>query len=146
VIVFRAPTSPNRDFIKRIIGLPGDTVLIDSNEGTVQVNGKLLDEPYIQGRTNCTQSTTPTCTFNVPPAGSSGARDTCGSDECFFVLGDNRQNSSDSRGGWFVPRENIIGKTLITYWNEGSPNIGLAPNHSVGSAEDDGANTGAGGD
>lgn len=144
VIVFRAPTSPNRDFIKRIIGLPGDTVLIDSTAGTVQVNGKLLDEAYIQGRTNCTQSSSSKCTFNVPPAGSGAARDACGSDECYFVLGDNRQNSSDSRGGWFVPRENIIGKTAITYWNEGSPNIGLAPNHSITFADEE-ASTGAGG-
>jgi signal peptidase I len=141
VIVFRAPTSPNRDFIKRIIGLPGDTVQIESDVGAVQVNGNLLDEPYIQGRTQCTDSST-VCTFNVPPAGSDAARDECGSDECFFVLGDNRQNSSDSRTGWFVPRENIIGKTLITYWNEGSPNIGLAPNHSVTFADDE-ADSGA---
>jgi signal peptidase I len=145
VVVFRAPTSPNRDFIKRIIGLPGDTVLIDGSEGTVQVNGKLLDETYIQGRTQCTQSGSPTCTFNVPPADSDAARDACGSDECYFVLGDNRQNSSDSRGGWFVPRENIIGKTLLTYWNEGSPSIGLAPNHSVTFADDE-ADSGAGGE
>lgn len=137
VIVFRAPTSPKRDFIKRIIGLPGDTVIIDGNEGTVEVNGKMLDEPYIQGKTFCTQSSTPTCTFNVPPAGTDAAHDSCGSDECYFVMGDNRQNSSDSRGGWFVPRENIIGKTLITYWNEGSPNIGLAPNHSITYADDE---------
>jgi len=137
VIVFRAPTSPNRDFIKRVIGLPGDTVEIDSTSGTVTVNGAQLQEPYIQGRTACTQSAKPTCTWNVPPAGSAAAHDTCGSDECYFVMGDNRQNSSDSRGGWLVPRENIIGKTLITYWNEGSPNIGLAPNHTITSANDE---------
>lgn len=131
VVVFRAPTNPNRDFIKRIIGLPGDTVIIDSETGGVQVNGKALSEPYIQGRTQCTQSNTRVCTFNVPPAGSGASFDECGSEECYFVMGDNRQNSSDSRGGWLVPRENIIGKTLITYWNEGSPNIGLAPNRSI---------------
>jgi signal peptidase I len=136
VIVFRAPTNPNRDFIKRIIGLPGDTVVIDSTNGEVQVNGNLLDEPYIQGRTQCTAGQETLCTFNVPPAGSAAARDECGADECFFVLGDNRQNSSDSRGGWMVPRENIIGKTLITYWNEGSPNIDLAPNHSISYADE----------
>jgi hypothetical protein len=51
-------------------------------------------------------------------------------------MGDNRQNSSDSRQDWLVPKENIIGKALITYWHEGSPNIGLAPNHHVGMAEE----------
>jgi len=136
VIVFRAPTSPNRDFIKRIIGLPGDTVQIDSASGQVTVNGKTLDEPYIQGRTQCTQSPGSKCTFNVPLAGTPQAHDTCGSDECYFVMGDNRENSSDSRGGWMVPRENIIGKTLVTYWNNGSPSFDLAPNHSITYADD----------
>jgi signal peptidase I len=144
VVVFRAPTNPNRDFIKRIIGLPGDTVVVNGTNGEVQVNGKVLDEPYIQGRTACTQSSEDNiCTFNVPPPGSAVAFETCGSAECYFVLGDNRQNSSDSRGGWYVPRENIIGKTLITYWNEGSPSIGLAPNHSVSYADDE-ADAGSG--
>jgi signal peptidase I len=137
VIVFRSPTNPNRDFIKRIIGLPGDTVSIDSTTGVVQVNGNALTETYIQGRTQCTQSGGAVCTFNVPPPGTGASYDECGSEECYFVMGDNRQNSSDSRGGWFVPRENIIGKTLITYWNEGSPNIGLAPNHSITFADDE---------
>jgi len=49
----------------------------------------------------------------------------------YFVMGDNRSNSSDSRQGWFVPEENIIGKALITYWYDGSPELDLAPNHEV---------------
>ena len=129
VIVFRAPTSPNRDFIKRVIGLPGDTIHIDPKTGEVDVNGQKLVEPYIQGTTQCTVSNT--CDWQIPAAGSAEAHDTCGADECYFVMGDNRQNSSDSRQGWEVPRQNIVGKTLITYWNEGSPNIDLAPNHSI---------------
>lgn len=133
VIVFAAPTSPTRDFIKRVIGLPGDTVTIDSASGAVSVNGKRLEEPYIQGTTNCNQQN---CTFVIPPAGSAEAKAQCGSDDCYFVMGDNRQNSSDSRQGWFVPKQNIVGKTFVTYWKEGSPNIGLAPNHSVSLAQD----------
>lgn len=128
VIVFRAPLSPNRDFIKRIIGVPGDTVEIQETTGQVLVNGQPLQEPYIQGTTGCAQS----CTWTVPAAGSQESRTSCGSDKCYFVLGDNRQNSSDSRQGWFVPKENIVGKALITYWHEGSPEINVAPNHSVG--------------
>ena len=131
VIVFRAPLTPNRDFIKRIVGLPGDTVEIQQASGIVNVNGQPLTETYIQGTTGCTQ----TCTWTVPEAGSEEARKQCGSDKCYFVLGDNRQNSSDSRQGWLVPRENIVGKALITYWHEGSPAINLAPNHSVGIAD-----------
>jgi signal peptidase I len=127
VIVFRAPLSPNRDFIKRIIGVPGDTVEIQESTGKVLVNGQPLSEPYIQGTTGCAQS----CKWTVPPAGDA-SRDACGSDKCYFVLGDNRQNSSDSRQGWLVPKENVVGKALITYWHEGSPEINVAPNHSVG--------------
>ena len=127
IIVFHAPESPGRDFIKRIIGTPGDTVEINPGAGKVSVNGSVLEEPYIQGTTNCNGS----CTFAVPPEGSQEARNQCGSNACYFVMGDNRQNSSDSRGGWLVPEENIIGKTLITYWDEGKVNVELAPNHSI---------------
>jgi signal peptidase I len=129
VIVFRAPLSPNRDFIKRIVGLPGDTVEIQESTGQVTVNGQPLTETYIQGTTGCAQGA---CTWTVPEAGSEESRKQCGSDKCYFVLGDNRQNSSDSRQGWLVPKENIVGKALITYWHEGSPEISVAPNHSVG--------------
>jgi signal peptidase I len=115
VIVFRAPTSPDRDFIKRIIGVPGDTVTIADAKGEVSVNGKPLDEPYIRGKTTCQNACGP---WRVP-------------EKSYFVMGDNRQNSSDSRQGWFVPEENIIGKALITYWHDGSPELDLAPNHKV---------------
>jgi len=131
VIVFRAPTSPDRDFIKRIIGLPGDTVEINEASSEVKVNGAALKESYILGTTGCTQ----TCTWTVPKAGTAESRQTCGSNDCYFVLGDNRQNSSDSRQGWLVPKENIVGKALITYWHHGEPELDLAPNHSVGIAD-----------
>ncbi len=124
VIVFRAPINLSRDFIKRIIGVPGDTVVIDRESGAVMVNGELIDEPYIGGETTCGGS----CGPWVVPEGA------------YFVMGDNRQNSTDSRQGWFVPEENIIGKALITYCSPytpapcpdgGGPDLGLAPNHKV---------------
>lgn len=96
VVVFRYPRDPNRDFIKRIIGIPGDTVQID--QGMVSVNGVLLDEPYInEGSTFSLEPRT------VPP-------------NSYFVMGDNRPNSSDSRNWGFVPEENIIGKAMFSYW------------------------------
>ena len=132
VIVFAAPTSTDRDFIKRIIGLPGDDIVIDEATGEVSINAVVLDEPYIRGRTSCGSA----CEIDIPAAGSQESFDTCGSSECYFVMGDNRANSSDSRQGWLVPKENIIGKTLITYWDDGGPELSLAPNHSVGEAEE----------
>ena len=115
VIVFRAPTNPDRDFIKRIIGVPGDVVEIEDTTGKVRVNGEALDEPYIEGQTACHGACGP---WQVP-------------ERSYFVMGDNRQNSSDSRQGWFVPEQNIIGKALITYWHDGNPELDLAPNHKV---------------
>lgn len=127
VVVFHAPTNPKRDFIKRIIGVPGDTVEIDRTVGSVRVNGDLLNEPYIQGTTSCTGQ----CSFEIPERDTRDSFAECGSDACYFVMGDNRQNSSDSRMGWFVPEENIIGKTLVTYWQDGGPDFSFGPNHSV---------------
>ena len=115
VIVFRAPTNLSRDFIKRIIGVPGDTVEIDRDAGKVKLNGEFIEESYIQGKTTCSSSCGP---WVVP-------------ERAYFVMGDNRQNSSDSRQGWFVPEGNIIGKALITYWRDGGPKLDLAPNHKV---------------
>ena len=115
VIVFRAPTNPDRDFIKRIIGIHGDTIEIEAPTGAVKVNGGPLDEPYIKGKTTCQSACGP---WLVP-------------EKSYFVMGDNRQNSSDSRQGWYVPEENIIGKALITYWHDGNPELDLAPNHKV---------------
>ncbi len=115
VIVFRSPTNLNRDFIKRIIGVPGDTVEIDKAAGTVMLNGQAIEEPYIRGETTCSNTCGP---WVVPEA-------------AYFVMGDNRLNSTDSRQGWFVPEGNIIGKALITYWRDGSPRLDLAPNHKV---------------
>jgi len=96
VIVFRYPRDPSRDFIKRIIGLPGDTVSISN--GVVSVNGSPLEESYINHGSNSDMEP------KVVPSGS------------YFVMGDNRPNSSDSRTWGFVPEENIIGKAMFSYW------------------------------
>jgi signal peptidase I len=97
VVVFRFPRDPNRDFIKRIIGVPGDTVQVDN--GAVVVNGVRLSEPYVLNDTGRTEEKAQT----VPP-------------HQYFVLGDNRNNSSDSRSWGFVPEKNIIGQAMVSYW------------------------------
>ncbi len=109
VIVFVSPTNPDRDFIKRVIGVPGDTVEI--RDGVVFVNEEPLVEPYITGRTGC-----PCGPWEVAPG-------------TYFVLGDHRNNSSDSRVIGAIREGSIIGKALFSYWPLSE--VGLAPNHSV---------------
>lgn len=94
IIVFEHPRS-DLNLIKRVIGLPGDT--IEVNSGQVSVNGVPLQEPYIQAPPTYSSSW-------VVPA------------DQYFVLGDNRNNSSDSHSWGFLPQENILGKALVVYW------------------------------
>jgi signal peptidase I len=95
IIVFHFPQNPQEDYIKRIIGLPGDQVKIDS--GKVTVNDTQLAEEYI--------SASPSYNGNWKvPEGS------------IFVLGDNRNQSSDSHQWGFVPASNVVGKAVLIYW------------------------------
>jgi len=95
IIVFHYPRNPNEDYIKRVIGLPGDTIKVAN--GRVIVNGMLLDEPYI----------------SAPPQYSSAWTVPEGQ---LFVLGDNRNQSSDSHSWGFVPTANVVGRALVVYW------------------------------
>jgi len=113
VIVFIPPTNTSRDFIKRVIGLPGDRIEITN--GRVYVNGALLDEPYPLNPG--TYSAGP---VTVPPGE-------------YFVLGDNRNNSSDSHSWGSVPAKDIIGKAWVSYW---PPQLmGLIPSYSYAAAK-----------
>ena len=96
VIITVFPKDPSRDVVKRVIGLPGDVIEIDS--GQVIRNGGRLDEPYVAHRD--------TRTFEavVVP------------DNSYYVLGDNRPVSSDSRHWGFVSDEHIIGRAWLSYW------------------------------
>lgn len=99
VIIFNPPFDSPHPYIKRVIGLPGETVEI--KDETVFVNGIALVEEYTMEPPNYTMSAT-----QVP------------ADE-YFVLGDNRNNSTDSHTGWTVPRDKIIGKAWFLYWPPG---------------------------
>jgi signal peptidase I len=95
VVVFRFPDNPEFEYIKRVIGLPDDRIEIAN--GQISVNGQALEEPYIQGNTNQPGM------WTVPASH-------------LFVLGDNRNNSSDSRSWGPVPVDYIVGKAIFVYW------------------------------
>jgi signal peptidase I len=97
VIVFRYPFDPSKRFIKRIIGLPGETVEIE--DGKILISGKVLDEGSYLPKDTFTQSM--------------GIQKITLRDGEYFVLGDNRLSSSDSRSWGPLPRKNIIGRVLF---------------------------------
>ena len=96
IIVFRYPPNPELDpYIKRVIGLPGEHILVE--DGKVFINGVRISEPYLETQTQQGGE------WTVPQ-------------ESLFVMGDNRNNSSDSRAWGVVPIENVIGKASMVYW------------------------------
>ncbi len=114
VIVFIAPPQPTQDYIKRVIGLPGDTITVQNT--TVIVDGVTLNESYVDPN-NQGNMYAPIINRHVPP-------------NEYFVLGDNRAGSSDSRAWGFVPRKNIIGRAAFVYWPLHENNDGFLPNVS----------------
>ena len=102
IIVFRAPVQPVDDYIKRIIGLPGERVMI--KEGKVFINGTVLEEPYLSSDLQTQASTIGEGNEIKVPSGE------------YFVMGDNRSNSTDSRRLGTIKRKKIIGRAWVTYW------------------------------
>jgi signal peptidase I len=105
MVVFRPPIAQDSpDWVKRVIGLPGDS--IDIHDGAVWINGQKLVENYTLGPSHAYELRTP---YKVPA-------------NCYFVMGDNRENSYDSRFVGCVPRENIVGTPVMIYMSlEASP-------------------------
>src|SRR6478736_4877695 len=113
VVVFKYPEEPERDFIKRVIGLPGET--IELKQKKVYVSGTPLDEPYVH--------------FLEPPGSGNSVSEVTSLDvrerygpvtvpaDHYFVMGDNRDNSQDSRYWGFLPRDYVKGKALVIYWS-----------------------------
>jgi signal peptidase I len=106
VVVFWYPVNPDQSFVKRVIGLPGETVEI--RKGKVFVAGKQISEPYLDSANNSSLGD-----LNLTE-GKSGH---------YFVMGDNRDNSSDSRVWGLVPEKYIYGKVFFRYWSPA--NIGV---------------------
>jgi len=103
VIVFKFEREPEKDYVKRIVGLPGDEVKVDNK--ILYVNGKAMNEPYVQHidpQVVLDRDSLPP--VKVPP-------------NHFFVMGDNRDNSADSREWGFVSRGQIRGRAMFIYWS-----------------------------
>jgi signal peptidase I len=104
VVVFEYPKDQSKDYIKRVIGLPGETVEI--RNGLVYINGQQLDELYLEGAQTTCRPDTDACSrgpVQVPT-------------NAIFVMGDNRNNSSDSREWDALPLDRVIGKAWVSYW------------------------------
>ncbi len=142
IVVFHYPVNPAQDFVKRVVALPGDRLRLINKR--VYINGALVAEPYTQyiqtARSpyldDFPRTESPEFAVNakwwkempklvedhqlIIPEGH------------YFVMGDNRDDSQDSRFWGFVPRENIIGRPLLIYWSSRGGNDDLPPSPSVG--------------
>lgn len=112
VVIFRAPRNEEYDYIKRIIGLPGEQVKIQ--KGKVFIDDQELNEAYLPETINTADGKFWGESQSIPLP-----------ENQYFVLGDNRDHSSDSRDWGSVPRENIVGKAWLRYWPPGK--IGFIP-------------------
>ena len=119
VVVHKFPEDPERDFIKRVIGLPGEE--IEVRHKRVYINGQLLDEPYAHY-----MEEPPTVPQEIETGGdrqgvSGDPRENYGPvrvpPKHYFVMGDNRDNSQDSRYWGFLPRDYVKGRALVIYWS-----------------------------
>ena len=113
IVVFKYPDEPDRDFIKRVIGLPGETLQLKDKK--IFINGAPLDEPYVHFLEE------PRRNSEFAEVTSSDVRENYGPvtvpPNQYFMMGDNRDNSADSRYWGFMPRDYVKGKALLIYWS-----------------------------
>lgn len=114
VVVFKYPEEPARDFIKRVIALPGETVEIKDKK--VYIDGKPLDEPYVHFLEPPLLPTDPEYGLRLEGRGDSYGPRTVPEGQ-LFVMGDNRDNSKDSRYWGFLPEDQVKGRALMVYWS-----------------------------
>ncbi len=126
IVVFRYPVDPKQHFVKRVIGTPGDRIRLLNKR--VFVNGRALNEPYVIHRSSFDsfRDNFPNGDLGMGHLPGKWSQDLqrltengqlIVPDGFFFVMGDNRDDSSDSRYWGFVPRENIVGRPLVIYWS-----------------------------
>lgn len=142
IVVFHYPVNPTQHFVKRVVAVPGDRLRLINKQ--VYINGKLQDEPYVQHimpnrdpyRDDFPRTDVPA--FEVTARWWQEMRKLVENHELiipegnYFVLGDNRDDSKDSRYWGFVPRDNIIGQPLLIYWSASNLNNDLPTSPNVG--------------
>ncbi len=122
IIVFKYPEDPERDFIKRVIGLPGET--IELRDRTVFIDGEALDEPYVQFLFPAEHRAPDAPDFTAFDVRRSYGPVTVPEGQ-YFMMGDNRDNSQDSRYWGFLPRSYVKGKALFVYFSFSDEPSGL---------------------
>ncbi len=116
IVVLRPPVDQGTPYIKRIVGLPGERIAI--HDGTIYVNGEPLEEEYLPGMATSWPGAIGQNAITIP-------------DGYVFVMGDNRNNSSDSRVFGPVPKSSIIGKAWVAYWPLGEAKIISHPDYPI---------------
>jgi len=142
IIVFHYPVDPAQDFVKRVVAVPGDRLRLINKR--VYINGVAVEEPYTQYLTKVRNyylddfPQTDSAEFAVNAKWWKQMPKLVENHQLivpeghYFVLGDNRDDSQDSRYWGFVPRENIIGRPLLIYWSSGTPNNDLPGSPTAG--------------
>lgn len=116
VVVFKYPLDTSVDYIKRVIGLPGDDITV--KDGQVLVNNQMLKETYLSAgqKTILLNGSQTVYAVTVPPGQ-------------YFMMGDNRDHSADSREGWLLPKKDIIGKTALVLFPANNFHVIVAPKY-----------------
>lgn len=124
VVIFKFPDDPNKDYVKRVVGLPGETVEI--KDKTVYINGQPLQESYVRFEEPPLRSDDPEFGFRMEER-----RDRYGPETVppgrLFVMGDNRDNSRDSRYWGFLREDQVKGRAVIVYWSYDADRAEFAP-------------------
>jgi signal peptidase I len=116
VLVFKSPDDPARNFVKRAVGMPGESVAV--RDGRVHVDGRQLDEPYARFAAPVPAPEHAELGLGLDPADESWGPQTVPAGH-LFVLGDNRERSHDSRAWGFLRRDRVEGRALLVYWSTG---------------------------
>jgi signal peptidase I len=136
IIVFKYPPNIRENYIKRVVGVPGDRIKVVNKD--LYINGKKVDEPYVVHKSPYMDSyrdnfpSQPNMP-NLEPAAiemlqtaQTKEGEILVPDNCYFAMGDNRDNSADSRYWGFVPRQNIVGKPVVIFWSYDTTTARLA--------------------